>query len=308
MWLSIRRARWRRRPTPRPHSFVYDGRMKRTLSPALLVFALLLAAPAWAGDVEDCTNAEALLETAPERAIAACRRLAEQGNAPAQYNLGVIYGDGLGVPQDYAEAVKWLRMAAEQGLAEGQVNLGVRYAKGEGVPQDYAEAMKWYRRAAEQNISLAQYNLGYMYDNGQGVPRDHAEAAKWYRLAAEQGYAWAQYNLGIMYGGGRGVQQDGVEAVRWFRAAAERGHATAQLQLGLIHAMGLELKDFVGLGVPKDYVEAHKWFSLAASGLPPGEDYDLAVESRDSIASLMTTAEIAEAERLAREWAAKHPQ
>ena len=61
------------------------------------------------------------------------------------------------------------------------------YDKGQGVPQDYAEAVKWYRLAAEQGDADAQYNLGVMYDNGQGVPQDYAEAVKWYRLAAEQG-------------------------------------------------------------------------------------------------------------------------
>ena len=60
---------------------------------------------------------------------------------------------------------------------------------GQGVPQDYAEAVKWYRLAAEQGYAAAQYNLGVMYDNGQGVPQDYAEAVKWYRLAAEQGDA-----------------------------------------------------------------------------------------------------------------------
>jgi TPR repeat protein len=61
----------------------------------------------------------------------------------AQYNLGLMYGKGWGVPQDYAEAAKWYRRAAEQGYAKAQYNLGVMYYNGEGVPQDYAEAVKW---------------------------------------------------------------------------------------------------------------------------------------------------------------------
>ncbi len=67
------------------------------------------------------------------------------------------------------------------------------YDNGQGVPQDYAEAVKWYRMAAEQGDAKAQSNLGFMYDNGQGVPQDYAEAAKWFRLAAEQGDADAQF-------------------------------------------------------------------------------------------------------------------
>ena len=76
--------------------------------------------------------------------------LAEQGDAKAQFNLGVMYGDGLGVKQDYFEEVNWYRKAAEQGHAKAQFNLGVMYANGRGVKQDDFEAVKWYRQAAEQ--------------------------------------------------------------------------------------------------------------------------------------------------------------
>ena len=71
------------------------------------------------------------------------RPLAEEGDALAQYNLGLMYGKGEGVPQDDAEAVKWYRLAAEQGFAKAQLNLGFMYARGRGVPQDDAEAVKW---------------------------------------------------------------------------------------------------------------------------------------------------------------------
>ena len=97
-----------------------------------------------------------------------------------------------GVPQDDAEAVKWYRLAAEQGNASAQYNLGVGYANGEGVPQDDAEAVKWYRLAAEQGNASAQYNLGVRYANGEGYHRTMPRRLKWYRLAAEQGDASAQ--------------------------------------------------------------------------------------------------------------------
>ena len=69
--------------------------------------------------------------------------LAEQGNAGAQAMLGEMYGNGEGVPQNYAEALKWFRKAADQGDAQGQYDLGYSYDSGKGVPQDYAEAAKW---------------------------------------------------------------------------------------------------------------------------------------------------------------------
>jgi TPR repeat protein len=68
--------------------------------------------------------------------------LAKQGNADAQFDLGVMYELGQGVPQDGKTAVKWYRLAAEQGLADAQFNLGVMYAEGRGVPQDGKTAVK----------------------------------------------------------------------------------------------------------------------------------------------------------------------
>ena len=123
------------------------------------------------------------------------RRAAERGNDKAQFNLGLMYCLGRGVPPDDTESAKWFRHAAEQGHASSQHNLGVMYHDGAGVPQDYAEAAKWYRRAAEQGRANAQHNLGKMYRDGEGVPQDYAEAMKWFRRAAEQGHTEAQKAL-----------------------------------------------------------------------------------------------------------------
>ena len=184
-------------------------------------------------------------------------RTAEAGvAADAQFDLGVMYAEGYGVPQDYVEAGAWYRLAAEQGDAKAQFNLGVMYAEGYGVPQDAAEAVAWYRLAAEQGDPEAQTNLGGMYAEGRGVPQDAAEAVAWYRLAAERGDPDAQTNLGTMYAEGRGVPQNDVEAVVWHRLAAEQGHANAQNNLGVSCA--------TGNGVPQDYDEAVAWFRLAA--------------------------------------------
>ena len=72
------------------------------------------------------------------------RLSAEQGNADGQIHLGLMYGDGKGVTQDYKEAAKWFRLSAEQGNADAQSNLGVMYSHGQGVTRDYKEAVKWY--------------------------------------------------------------------------------------------------------------------------------------------------------------------
>ena len=127
--------------------------------------------------------------------------------------------------QSHLEAV---RRAAERGDATAQFNLGVMYAKGEGVPRDDTEAVRWYRQAAEQNHADAQFTLGLMYINGLGVLRDDTEAVHWYRGAAAQGHADAQLLLGGMYVEGRGVLKDSVLAHMWFNIAGANGNETAR--------------------------------------------------------------------------------
>jgi len=196
-------------------------------------------------------------EAEGKEALADLKERAQQGNAEAQFNLGVCYANGEGVAKDWDEAVKWWRKAAEQGDADAQKNLGNSYYQGEGVAKDAVEAVKWYRKAAEQGNADAQKNLGNSYYQGEGVAKDAVEAVKWYHKAAEQGLTkGAQYNLGVCYGKGEGVAKDAVEAVKWYRKAADQGHANAQNNLGVCYGKGE--------GVAKDAVEAVKWYRKAA--------------------------------------------
>jgi TPR repeat protein len=112
---------------------------------------------------------------------------------------------------------------------------------------------------------------------------------KWYRLAADQGNDSAQFTLGLMYANGQGVPQDYAEAVRSFRKAADQGLAHAQFNLGARYVQGQ--------GVPQDYVSAHMWLSLSAA-----QNNNDATKFRDMIAAKMNPAQIAEAQKLAREW------
>ncbi len=86
----------------------------------------------------------------------------------------------------YATALREWHPLAKQGNAKAQYNLGLMYRKGQGVPQDDAEALQWWRKAAEQGITEAQYNLGLMYSNGRGVRQDYVQAYAWYDLAASR--------------------------------------------------------------------------------------------------------------------------
>ena len=200
---------------------------------------------------------------------------------------------------DYATARWFWRPLAEEGDAAAQYLIGYMYDRGLGVPQDHAVAVEWFRKAAEQGDAGAQHDLGVMYFLGRGVPQDYVVAVEWYRRAAEQGMGRSQYNLGLMYDKGRGVPQDDTAAAMWYRKAAEQGLAEAQFKLGVRYTKGL--------GVPQDYAAAHKWLNLAASRYPASEwkRRDKAAKLREAIATRMTPAQIAEAQRLAREWKPK---
>jgi len=114
-------------------------------------------------------------------------------------------------------------------------------------------------------------------------------------MAAEQGIAQAQYSLGLAYTDGKGVPQDDSKAVMWYRMAAEQGTAYAQNNLGSSYGKGK--------GVPQDDVLAYMWFSIAAA-----HGYGRAQGNRDKTARFMTPDQIAEAQRMTREWMAKHQQ
>jgi len=88
---------------------------------------------------------------------------------------------------DFVGAAKEWRPLAEQGDPEAQFNLGLLYLDGHGVPQSSVEAANWFRRAAEQDYAAAQHNLGAMYGSGQGVKRDFVQAYKWLNICAAKG-------------------------------------------------------------------------------------------------------------------------
>ena len=138
------------------------------------------------------------------------------------------------------------------------------------------------------------------YTSAESTQRDPSQdqtqtqdAVEAIRLAAEQGDAVAQVTLGVMYGSGEGVPQDETEAVRWYRLAADQGDADAQYNLGVVYAFGA--------GVSQDDVAAHMWFNLAGAR-SSGEERDTIVELRDAVAERMTSEQITEAQRRAREW------
>jgi len=130
-----------------------------------------------------------------EKALATYRPRAEAGDPIAQYNLGVLYNEGMGTPRNYKEAHKWFSMAAKQGDPDAQNNLGIMYYEGQGVGKNYSLAFHWYNLAAEQGHYAAQYNLGIMYEQGIGTQKNRAKAKQCFILSANLGYPPAKQRL-----------------------------------------------------------------------------------------------------------------
>ena len=193
---------------------------------------------------------------------------------------------------DIKSALEKLQPLAEEGDLTAQNKLAIMYEKGQDVEQDYAKAAEWYRKAAEQGDVAAQSKLGLLYSEGQGVAKDLKTAAGWWLKAAEQGLPVAQYRMGVAYAKGAGVKQDYAKASSWWHKGAEQGHAPAKFNLGVTYLKGWS--------VPQDYVFAHMWFNLAAA-----QSYSNADKLRNQLAAKMTIEQVAEAQKLARDWTTK---
>ncbi|MDE2773177.1 MAG: tetratricopeptide repeat protein [Gemmatimonadota bacterium] len=153
----------------------------------IVVTALLLAVGFATAAADLRAGVEAFRRGDHVGALREIRPLVRQGNASAQFMLGILYQLGSGVDEDYHEAARWYRRSADQGHADAQHFLGSLYAGGKGVPQNYQHAGIWYRKAAEQGLARAQYDLASLYVLGWGVPRDVVQGYAWFNLAATRG-------------------------------------------------------------------------------------------------------------------------
>ena len=186
---------------------------------------------------------------------------------------------------------------AERGDAIVQYMLGNMYEKGNReVPKDPEEAAKWYRRSflcfrlvAEEGDAFAQYWLGGLYKNGKGVLPNHKAALRWYIRAAEQGDAHAQATLGRIFRDGKGAPQDHEKALHWYRLAAEQGYDNAMYSLGRLYSEGPR----------RDYVEAYKWILLS---FKISKNRRFGKKHLRPLSAKMTSGQVAEAKRLARQW------
>lgn len=195
---------------------------------------------------------------------------------------------------DYEAAFRELEPEAKRGNAEAQYHLGVMYDTGQGVPKNASKAVHWYLNAAELGHAQAQYNAAVMYNEGRGTAQNPALALQWLGKAAQQGLADAQFSLGVMYANGSAVTQDYPQAAQWYRKAAQQGDADAQYNLALLYG--------TGKGMVPDLVQAWAWFDAAFARA--GKDN--ARKNRDLTAQRMTAAQMEQAKKIARDYAAKY--
>ncbi len=165
-------------------------------------------------------------------------KLAEAGDASAQYQLGLTYLNGKGVGQNDAASTEWFRMAASRGDMASQHNLGVAYALGRGVVADPRKAVEWYSKAAKNKYPDSQAELAKCYRDGSVLPKNPKKAEELFLEAVKQGSAEAMYDLAVFYEDESLGMVDSVKATGLYQQAVELGHAAAMYNLALNYLNG----------------------------------------------------------------------
>ncbi|MDF7669978.1 tetratricopeptide repeat protein [Orbaceae bacterium ESL0721] len=150
-----------------------------------------------------------------------------QGDAIAQFNLGVRYYNGYGVDINYEEAAKWFSLSADQGITMAQFNLGYMYTRGLGVKVDNNRAIYLFLPSANEGNVTAQYNLGVIYYNGEGIKQNYLKSLKWFTLAAIKKDQNSLFMLGFMYQEGLGVEKDRYAAKQFYQKSCDYKNSEA---------------------------------------------------------------------------------
>jgi hypothetical protein len=144
-------------------------------------------------------------------------KMAERGNPEAQYHLGMMYSNGIGVSKNPQKAFEWFRKAASSGEPLASYKVGCYYSgQFESVVLiDMSKSLEYKLVAATAGYSLAQYDVGVDYYDQNNFD----DALRWWKLAANQGYSMALYNLSVIYKKGEIVPKDKVLAYSYFKLA-----------------------------------------------------------------------------------------
>ncbi len=185
------------------------------------------------------------------------RKLAESGDAEAQFQMGLRLLRGVGSPKpDATGAAVWLQKAAKQGHDKAMHVLAALYEAGEGVEKSTPKFIQWEQKAADKGLPEAQLGMAQVYDLGEGVEKDASLGAEWAIKAADQGLAPAQAYYAAKLNRGDGVPKNPAKAALWFLKAAQQDDGSAQRQLAYLY--------YTGSGVPMDYKRCEAWYRRAA--------------------------------------------
>lgn len=232
-------------------------------------------------------------EKDPDKSIQYFLEAAEIGSVDAQWNLGLLYNEGIGVELNPDEARYWFEKAAKAGHSRAQFNLSLMYMTGRGVERDFTKASELLQLSAENGYIDAAFGLAELYTVGQGVPQDYSKAVEWFEKAAKAGHPRAQSNLGTFYVEGQGVEKNEMEAFKWFKKAADLGEPYGLYNLGYLYETSEQ--------VDRNLIEAYKCYSLAAEtlsklstdfGLPLDPLFYKARQLRDQLAEKLSGAEL----------------
>ncbi len=158
-----------------------------------------------------------------EKALYWYEKSANQGYAPAQYNLAIIYEFRNRLNPEYKKSLYWLKKSVNQGYAPAQNGLGMLYSMGRGIPQDNKKALYWFTKSANNGGRMGQYNLALSYKRGDGIKQDYKKAFYWFTKSARQNYSMAYEELGKAYQNANGVEKDYLKALIMYYKALKLG-------------------------------------------------------------------------------------
>lgn len=181
---------------------------------------------------------------------------AKSGDAVAQYDMGLMYYNGMEVLQNKRIAYEWFLKSAKQNHSDGILAVGCMNLYGEDLQINKQEAIKWFRLSVEGDNEMGMYILGDCYAKGDGVERNYEQAAALFLRSAKKGNRGAQCELGILYGAGLGIDKNEEQAISWCLKSALQGLPIAQ------HIMGMAYE--AGDGVQRDVHKALKWYRRAS--------------------------------------------
>lgn len=193
--------------------------LTKTMFTGVMLFALCSASLVQANTLEEAK--QKLLQKDYAAAHAIYLSLANQNDAKACYNLGLMYQDGDGVAKNMDEAVKWYTKSAELEYKEAQYTLASLVFQRQIQSISYPQAVTYYEQAAKQGHVKSQLNLGMLYLRGDVIAQDMPAAVQWLNLAASNNNSEAQGYLADLYQQGAGLEQDTVKAAMWLILATQ---------------------------------------------------------------------------------------